>query len=245
MANTELKLHYYQKALVKKLTLSKSGKRFNELLIKGLESEHMNYHLKQLVVIGFVEKLEESYLLTDSGKDYSNLLDDGLAVTEKQPKTSIIVHGVRKNKKGQIVHLLNRRLRQPYHGKVGHITGKVLFGETLAEAAARELYEETGLTAKNFTLEKVYRKMRKREDDPPAGEAGMFVQDVIFYVFFVTEFSGRLIGKTPFQENFWATKEEIFDGKMKYSLYDDFSLDDRLKPKKLEVKENIGIAEGF
>ena len=238
MASTEIKLHYYQKALVKKLTLSKEGKRFNELIIRGLESEHMNYHLKQLVELGFVGKLDENYILTDLGKDYSNLLDDGLAITEKQPKTSIIIHGVRKNKKGQIEHLLNRRLRQPYHGKVGHITGKVLFGETLKEAAARELYEETGLTAKNFILEKVYRKMRKREDD-------IFVQDVIFYVFFVTEFSGSLIKKTSFQENFWATKEEVSSNIRKYDVYDDFSLEDRLKPKKLVVTENVGIAEGF
>lgn len=239
MASTEVKLHYYQKALVKKLTLAKSGKRFNQLIIHGLESEHMNYHLKKLLEIGFVSKLEENYLLTDKGKDYSNLLDDGLAVTEKQPKTSIIIWGVRKNPKGEVEHLLNRRLRQPYYGKVGRITGKVLFGETLRQAAERELYEETGLKAKKFTLEEIYRKLRKRED-------GVFVQDVIFYIFFVTGFSGNLIAKTPFQENFWATKKEIYGkNKKRYDLYDDFVMDERMKPKRLVTREDVGIAEGF
>ncbi len=239
MASTKIKLHYYQKALVKKLILAKTGKRFNQLIIRGLESEHMNYHLKQLVETGFVVKKEDIYVLTDSGKDYSNLLDDGLAVTEKQPKTSIIIWGVRKNKKGEVEHLLNRRLRQPYYGKVGRITGKVIFGETLRQAAERELYEETGLTAENFILDQIYRKLRKRED-------GIFVQDVIFYTFFVTQFSGKLIAKTPFQENFWATQKDIY-GKdsSEYDLYDDFVMDERMKPRPLKLKEHVGIAEGF
>ena len=127
MAITDIKLHYYQKDLVKKLTLSSCGKHFNDLLIKGLESEHMNYHLKKLLEIGLVNKREDLYLLTDTGKDYSNLLDDGLTVTDKQPKTSIIIWGVRINSKGEVEQLLNRRLRQPYYGKVGRLTGKVLF----------------------------------------------------------------------------------------------------------------------
>jgi ADP-ribose pyrophosphatase YjhB (NUDIX family) len=239
MASNDIKLHYYQKAIVKKLTLSKSGKKFNQLLILGLESEHMNYHLKKLVEIGFVSKSEENYILTDTGKDYSNLLDDGLVEAEKQPKTSIIIWGVRKNTKGEVEHLLNKRLRQPYYGKVGRITGKVLFGETLKDAAARELYEETGLKAMSFTLEEIYRKMRKRED-------GVFVQDVIFYIFFVTKFSGKLIEKTPFQENFWAGKSEIYGkNKKKYDLYDDFIMDERTSPKLLQFRESMGIAEGF
>lgn len=237
MKGIDIKLHYYQKALVKKLTLTPKGKRFNDLIIRGLESEHMNYHLKKLVEIGFVEKSEELYILTDSGKDYSNLLDDGMTVTEKQPKTSIIIWGVRKNSKGEVEHLLNKRLRQPYYGKVGRITGKVLFGETLQDAAKRELYEETGLTAKSFVLERVYRKMRKRED-------GVFVQDVVFYIFFVTGFSGKLIRKTPFQENFWTSEQKLYKSK-KYDLYDDFEIDQRLKPNPLTLTENVGIAEGF
>lgn len=237
MTNTDIKLHLYQKALVKKLTLCNQGKRFNDLIIRGLESEHMNYHLKKLVEVGLVEKREELYLLTDAGKDYSNLLDDGLAITEKQPKTSIIIWGIRKNSKGQVEQLLNRRLRQPYYGKVGRITGKVLFGETFEEAAKRELYEETGLVAKSFVLEEIYRKMRKRSE-------GIFVQDVIFYIFFVTNFCGNLIKKTPFQENFWVTEKELRNNK-KYNTYDDFEFNFRNKPKPLKVSENVGIAEGF
>ena len=234
---TEIKLHYYQKSLIKKLTLSNIGKRFNSLQIKGMESEHMNYHLKKLVEVGYIEKSNDLYLLTNRGKDYSNLMDDGMTTTEKQPKTSVIIWGVRKNEKGEVEQLVNRRLRQPYFGKVGRITGKVLFGETLEDAAKRELYEETGLTAKSFVLEEIYRKMRRREDD-------VFVQDVIFYIFFVTGFSGKLIKKTSYQENFWVTKKDLREAD-RYDLYDDFKLDFRVKPKPLKFIENVDLAEGF
>ncbi len=237
MSKSDIKLHYYQQALIKKLTLCGQGQRFNCLLIDGLESEHMNYHLKKLLNLGLIEKKEELYRLTDQGKDFANLLDDSLSTTEKQPKTSIIIRGVRKNSKGEVEELFNRRLRQPYYGKVGRLTGKVHFGETLKKAAARELYEETGLKAKSFVLEEVYRKMRKRDD-------GIFVQDVIFFIFFVTRFSGKLIAKTTFQENFWVPQKELRN-KKKYDLYDDFRFDFSPTPKPLTIRENLGIAEGF
>lgn len=237
MKSSDIKLHYYQKTLIKKLTLTKTGKRFNDLIIRGMESEHMNYHLKKLLEIGFVKRDNDIYLLTDLGKDYSNLLDDGLSITEKQPKTSIIIRGTRKNLKGEVEQLFNRRLRHPYYGKVGRITGKVLFGETLRQAAERELYEETGLKAKNYILEKIYKKMRKNEQ-------GIFIQDVIFYIFFVTDFTGDLIKKTPMQENFWMTEKELRNPK-KYDLYDDFEFDFHDSPKELNYVESIDRASGF
>lgn len=234
--NTEKRLHKYQKEIIKKLTL-KNGSRFNQLIIEGLESEHMNYHLKQLVEINFVSKDGSKYFLTDIAKDFSNLLDDKMKIVEKQPKTSIILEASRKNKRGEIEHLLMKRLRQPYYGKVGRLTGKVRFGETLKDAAARELYEETGLTAKYYKLETIYRKMRVRED-------GTSVQDVIFYIFFISNFSGKLIKKTEFQENFWITKKELIS-KKDIDPYDDLILEKRLKPKKLSFKEHLAEAEGF
>ncbi|PIP56799.1 hypothetical protein COX05_01015, partial [candidate division WWE3 bacterium CG22_combo_CG10-13_8_21_14_all_39_12] len=97
----EKKLHFLQKELLRKLTLSPTL-RFNELLIEEIESEHMNYHLKQLIEQNLVKKINGEYALTDSGKDYSNLLDDNMEHLEKQPKCSIIINGIRKNKQGSI-----------------------------------------------------------------------------------------------------------------------------------------------
>jgi ADP-ribose pyrophosphatase YjhB (NUDIX family) len=236
MNNLNIKLHTYQKDLIKKLA-TKRGLRFNELIIEGLESEHMNYHLKQLITYGFITKIGTKYDLTDTGKDYSNLIDSETELLEKQPKTSIVIRGVKLNKKGEVEHLLTTRLIQPYIGKTGRITGKVRFGETLEETASRELYEETGLKAKSFTLEEIYRKMRKREN-------GEWVQDVLFYIFFVKDFSGNLIKETKFQKNFWVTKNDFYK-KKNIDIFDDFEIDNRFKPKPLSIRESIGTAQGF
>lgn len=237
MNNMNVKLHKYQRELIKKLILARSC-QFNELLIEGLESEHMNYHLKQLIDLGFVKKSSSKYTLTDSGKDYSNLLDDEVEIVEKQPKTSVIIRGIRKNAKtGEIEHLLNRRLREPYYGKVGRLTGKVKFGETVEEATARELLEETGLQAKTFVLDEIYRKMRHRED-------GTFVQDVFFYIVLVKDFKGTLIEKTKFQENFWISEKDAKNDDS-IDLYDDFEWVNDLNPRELKVTQNLAEAEGF
>lgn len=236
MVNKELKLHYFQKELIRKLVVNERL-RFNQLLVDGLESEHMNYHLKQLIEFGLVTKQRHSYTLSDSGKDYSNLMDDEMQTVEKQPKTSVIIRGVRLNEQGEIEHLLCRRLRHPYFGKVGRLTGKVRFGETMQKAVARELYEETGLYAKNYILENVYRKLRYRED-------GSFIQDVIFYTFLVKDFTGTFITKTPYQENLWLTANQVFNTN-NFDLYDDFEIIDTDQPRDFSFFEHCDIAQGF
>lgn len=235
MDNLNIKLHELQKTLLKKLTTEKQM-RFNDLLIEGLGSEHMNYHLKRLIDLDLVTKSTDRYELTDKGKDYSNLMDDEVEFVEKQPKTSVLLHAVRKAADGSVEHLLNKRLRHPYFGKIGRLTGKVRFGETLEQAAQRELYEETGLTAGKIELEAVYHKLRHRED-------GTYVQDSLFYRFFLTDFSGTLIEKTPFQENLWiSSRDPNLD---KYDFFEGVNMGERLKPEALSFMEDDGVAIGF
>ena len=68
MDNINVKLHNLQKTILKKLA-SRQTMRFNDLLIPGLASEHMNYHLKKLLELDMVTKKENRYLLTDKGTD--------------------------------------------------------------------------------------------------------------------------------------------------------------------------------
>ena len=230
-----MKIHYYQKELIKKLTMSEKSLRFNQLLLEGLESEHMNYHLKSLIDLNLVQKENNRYKLTNKGKDYSNLLDDNIEKEEKQPKTSVILTIVRDNK-GEQEQLLCKRLRHPYYGKVGRLTGKVRFGETIIDAAKRELYEETGLTTEKISLMGIYRKIRKEENN--------VIQDVFFYIMKVEKLKGNLITKSNFQENFWINKK---DCDKRDDLYDDFSFDLKNWNKKnvLFFKEKVGKAKDF
>ena len=230
-----MKLHYYQKELLKKLTLSEKPLKFNQLLLKGLESEHMNYHLKNLISLKLVKKIDGRYQLTNKGKDYTNSLEDDIKTEEKQPKTSVIVRAVRTNDNGEEEQLVCKRLRHPYYGKVGRLTGKVKFGEKLEDTVKRELYEETGLTTEEVKLLKIYRKIREDEKGDP-------VQDVLFYIFQIEDPKGTMIKKSEFQENFWINKEE-FD--KRNDFYEDFKWGNGEVEKELMVNENIGIAKDF
>lgn len=236
MNNSGIQLHYIQIEILKKLSLSPKLK-FNQLLIENLESVHMNYHLQKLKTIGLVKKEKEFYVLTDSGKDYTNMMDDVVDEIERQPKTSILIYGVRQRSDGQLEFLLTKRLKHPFFGKIAELTGKVRFGETLEQAARRELFEETGLTAKTFVLERVWHILRNKE-------SGEVLQDVIFYQFFVTDFEGVFIEKLPYQENFWMTKNE-FDNLDKSKILNGLQLENRLKAKPLKLKEYSTDEEGY
>ena len=236
MQNLHIKLHIFQKSLLKKLVGHKSL-RFNELLIDELTSEHMNYHLKELIKYGLVAKEGNEYALTDAGKDYSNLMDDNVEIIEKQPKTSVLLRVIRETESGEIEHLLSRRLRQPYLGKVGRLTGKVRFGETIIAAAKRELYEETGLIATEVSLEKIYHKLRHDNDEN-------YVQDVIFYTCFIKNPTGNLITCTPHQENLWATAKAV-ETDERIDPFDDLTLDDKTEPHPLIFEEHDSLADGF
>ncbi|WKZ30886.1 MAG: NUDIX domain-containing protein [Candidatus Dojkabacteria bacterium] len=235
MENINIKLHDFQKQILGKLSHVVDA-RFNDLLIEGLESEHMNYHLKKLIDLGMVEKSQNKYRLTDKGKDCSNMMDDNVEFIERQPKTSVLLRILRKNDEGVVEQLVCRRLRQPYYGKVGRLTGKVRFGEELEEAARRELYEETGLLAKAVILENVYHKLRHNVE-------GEYLQDNLFYRFLIKDTYGNLITKTPHQENFWINVES-FDPK-EYDMFDDFELMNNYEPDILSFSEINTLAQDY
>lgn len=237
MENTNIKLHEYQLAILKKLSINPSL-RFNDLIIENLESEHMNYHLQKLIAYDFVIKNHTGYMLTDKGKDYSNMLDDNIEIIEKQPKTSVLLEIKRINPSTKEIEiLLCKRLRQPYFGKVGKLTGKVRFGETLKQAAERELFEETGLKAVSVELKNIYHKIRYKG-------AHDFVQDVIFYVFLITDVKGKLITSTPYQENFWISNKQL-QVRQDLDFFDGFSMDETMKVGELIIRESVEAAEGY
>jgi len=146
-----------------------------------LTSDHANFHIKKLVEVGYVEKNADGYVLTRDGKEYANRMDTDEAKIEKQPKISVLL--IVDDKDGK--SLAQQRLKQPYYGFWGRMSGKVRWGETLEQAANRELEEETGLTA-DFEYSGLYHKMDYTKD-------GSLLEDKYFMVMYGVNPHGEFI----------------------------------------------------
>jgi len=201
-------LHEYQMAILQKL-IYKNDLRFTDLKIENLTSEHFTYHLKKLIEKNLIKKTIGGYELTIEGKDFIGRIDTVNLNIEKNPKVSVLIYIRRRKDKGNFEYLMSKRLKQPYLGKVGNITGKIKFGETFSQAAERELEEETGLKA-DLKLNHIYHKIRIDENRIP-------VQDGVFAVFIAMRLKGK-IRQTKEAKLFWTTLEKLYKRK---DLFDD------------------------
>ncbi|HEY1074642.1 MAG TPA: NUDIX domain-containing protein, partial [Patescibacteria group bacterium] len=143
----DIQLHPAQLAILREL-LYKPEARFSELNVTNLTSDHFNFHIQQLIHAALVEKSEGAkYKLTSSGKEFANRFDTDTPnniTIEKQAKIGVAVCCV-DTQDGEIKYLLQQRLKQPYYGYWGCMTGKIKWGESVYETAKRELEEEMGV----------------------------------------------------------------------------------------------------
>jgi len=195
----EASAHDAQMAILRHLLLS-PGAGFAELQKNtDLTSDHFNFHIKKLVDVGYVEKKDNGhYVLTRAGKEYANRMDTDDKVIEKQPKLSVVL--VIERADGKV--LQQERLKQPYYGFWGFATGKIRWSETVLEAAARELMEETGLEA-DLREAGVFHKMDYDK------ETGEFLEDKYFMIVHGTNPRGELIEDDEGHHNEWLSLEEV------------------------------------
>lgn len=197
----EANAHDAQMAILRHLLLS-PGAGFAELQkTTDLTSDHFNFHVKKLVGVGYVEKKDNGhYVLSRSGKEYANRMDTDDNVIEKQPKLSVAL--IIENDEGKF--LAQQRLKQPYYGFWGRPTGKIRWGETMIEAAERELMEETGLTA-DLSVAGFYHKMDYDKD------SGDLLEDKIFVLIYGTNPRGELIVDDEGHHNEWLSDKELHE----------------------------------
>lgn len=114
---------------------------YAQLRPHAIESNRFAYHLDQLVKTGLIAKHAEGYKLTTAGMAYADRVSHETMTVRKQPHivTTICITN------GHNQTLLFRHTFQPYLGLVGFPQGRIHYGETIAEAATRELFEKSGL----------------------------------------------------------------------------------------------------
>jgi 8-oxo-dGTP pyrophosphatase MutT (NUDIX family) len=179
----------------------------------GMESDHFTFHLQKLLELGLIEKISRGlYTLTQRGKEYANKLDTDNNTIERQPKVAVILV-VERQMNGETQYVFQERRKQPFYGFWGCPTGKVRWGETIVETAARELLEETGLTAQ-YRMAGVYHELVY------AQESGEQLEDKIFFVVHCTEPSGELFEEFEGGHNEWMTRKEALKQPKIFTSFD-------------------------
>jgi 8-oxo-dGTP pyrophosphatase MutT (NUDIX family) len=133
-------LHPLQIKILQKLLFSQSLRYSQMKPLEDIENNKFNFHLKKLMEDTFILKEGSQYYLSDAGKEFANRIGTDIKLNF-QAKVSVIIVPIR-NSKEILVHT---RLKQPWYGRQGYMSGKVNLGETVYDAAKREFKEETNL----------------------------------------------------------------------------------------------------
>lgn len=163
-----------------------------------LTTDHVTFHIKKLVELGYVAKVPKEYgkyQLTRRGKEYANRMDTDAYEIEKQPKLTVDL--AIENADGEFI--IQERTKHPFYGYHGFPTGKIRWGETMEQAGARELLEETGLTA-DLRVVGVYHKL---DYDTNGG----LLEDKYMCLIHGTNPRGTLLPKTESHMNEWMTPQ--------------------------------------
>jgi len=189
---------YIQIQILSKLMVSEYLS-YSEARPDDIENDLYKYHLKFLIDKGYIQKTDQGYTLTELGKSFChNITPSGI----RQEKFHVCVMNiVQREIDGKTMFLLQKRTKHPFMGDVSFVTGKIIPGEKIIDAANRKLLEETGLSAKFKEIGLV------REIDK--SDTGIIDRDQWYVVCIANSVKGDLLEKTQWGENFWAEMDKI------------------------------------
>lgn len=192
--------HHIQRAILHTLMLH-DHVRYSELKPHQLESNVFMYHLNQLIKQGLVEKSQDGYRLTQDGKIYAGRSNLASLKIRIQPKIISIL--MVKREDGQ--WLLLQRKHQPNLNYAGFPSGKIHFGESLQDAAERELAEKATIYDVPLTLRgnMVMRFLNAEKT---------VINHIIGYVFSGTApINCAATNETEFFRSFWGPEQKLFE----------------------------------
>lgn len=217
--------HNIQKSIFNMLVSSESL-RYSELKPKELEANLFMYHLKELIKMGLVEKLEKKYTLTPAGRSTAtrfSIREKGIRI---MPSSITVI--ILQSEDGGM--LLYRRKRQPYMNFLGFPSGKIHLGDRLIDAAYRELDEKCGYSKDEVELN--YRGVYNLVEY----DGENLKNHIIGHVW---------VGKVLEKRDFTNHAGETFWGDWTKFPYEDFIPGTKEIIKALESKEFFGIDLNF
>ena len=114
-------LHPIQLKILKKLLFAPQLKYTELKPEEHIENNQLSFHLNTLITMGHIEKVDQHYILTAQGKEYSNRMDSGELHVQLQAKTGVLVCATRGQGDAQ-EYLIYTRKKHPFFGKQGFIT---------------------------------------------------------------------------------------------------------------------------
>lgn len=208
----EISVHTTQTSILRELLFHQEAGYAHLQKPTGLSSDHFNFHIAKLVELGLVEKVSRGkYRLTAHGKEYANRLDTDNNTVERQPKAAVIL-AIERVHASKHQFLFQERLKNPYFGFWGLPSGKIRWGEMIADTASRESLEETGLTADWHVAGVYHEHVRQIESQE-------MLEDKIFFVIHGTNPKGTLLKDFEGGRNKWMSSEEAFKKERKFDSF--------------------------
>lgn len=194
-------LSYIQNQILKSLIVE-DNLSYSDTKPQGIDKDLYNYHLRFLILKGYISKSNDGYSLSEFGKKYVQSMDV-LGNQFDYFKVSCLAYVTRMNG-GVKEILLHKRSRHPYKGDWTTVSGKILATEMIEDCASRKLAEETGLICNNFRIFGIHRKIRKDKN-------GKLIEDTFYNCCIGSDTQGSLIDESAFGTNKWVSFDEAIE----------------------------------
>ncbi|HJP96832.1 MAG TPA: NUDIX domain-containing protein [Candidatus Saccharimonadales bacterium] len=187
-----------------------SSARYSDLRrAANMESDTFKFHVRYLVEQGIIAKQPDgSYVLTVVGKETANNLNESAQTQLKQPKVSLLLVISRPTPQGT-EYLMQKRLRQPFYGYWGLLSGPAQWGQDFTVSAAHELRKQTGLA-----VDLQVSTFLRQRDYTPAHE---LLEDKLF-VLLTAQVQNQEPAKWKYGENAWMTLAQLREQPQYFSL---------------------------
>lgn len=208
----------YQLQILRELMFQKKAS-YSNLSKACSDHDLFNHHLKELIRKEYIYKNIDSYELTEKGKSIVDFMEEDSSIQDRL-KTSLFIWILSENKL-----LLHKRLKHPYYGYVGSISGKMKLGEKVNDTIKREVKEEVG--AEPIDIEILGTKRAMFID-----KQSNIKTDGLYLVCLVTKYKGDILYKGIEGEYFWEDIDKVLTYEKMFKkgiIYDILWIQDYIK----------------